>query len=156
MTLTWVTLVAAGLALLASFLSLYLYRQTGGHLSRLFAETGHDEFGEVLLSHQRQLRRGSASLKEFDQRLTHVEAEQHFLLNQTGLVRYNPFSDAGGNMSFSLALLNNNGDGAVVTSLHSREGTRLYAKQVVNYESEQILTNEEKEAVTRAKRTINP
>ena len=156
MTLIWVTLVVAALSLLVGLLNLYFYCQTGGHLKKLFAETGHEEFGEVLLSHQRQHRRGQEAAKKLEQRTTKLENDSHFLLNQTGLVRYNPFSDAGGNMSFSLALLNNNGDGTVVTSLHSREGTRLYAKQIVNFSSEQTLTDEEKEAVERARRTINP
>jgi hypothetical protein len=119
-----------------------------------FSETGHHEFGEVLLSHQRHLRRTDSALKSLDQRLSRLEHETNFLLNQVGLVKYNPFADSGGNMSFSLALLNNNGDGAVVTSLHSREGIRLYSKTVKGYQSEQTLTEEESQAIAAAKRSL--
>ena len=72
-----------------------------------------------------------------------------------GLVRYNPFEDSGGNMSFSMAMLNNNGDGAVITSLHSREGMRLYSKSIKGYLSDQTLTKEEKEAVEKARRATS-
>lgn len=119
-------------------------------LQKLFRETGHEEFGEVLLAHQRQLRRDQETFRLVADRLKVLEKESNFLLNQIGLVRYNPFSDSGGNMSFSLALLNNHGDGAVLTSLHSREGIRVYSKAVKNYKSEQSLTDEEVQAIDLA------
>ena len=121
-------------------------------IRKFFAETGHEEFGEVLLAHQRQLRRNQEQIKALKSDYEKLEKESHFLLKSVGLVRYNPFANTGGNMSFSLALLNDNGDGAIVTSLHSREGVRLYSKTVKNYNSEQALTDEEKDAVERARR----
>lgn len=121
-------------------------------LQKLFQETGHEEFGEVLLAHQRQLRRDQEAFRLVNDRLKTLEKESNFLLNQVGLVRYNPFSDSGGNMSFSLALLNNNGDGAVLTSLHSREGIRFYSKGVKSFKSEQSLTTEEIEAIEQARK----
>lgn len=57
-----------------------------------------------------------------------LEGTSH--LQKIGLVRYNPFSETGGNQSFVLAILNSKTDGFVITSLHSRDSTRVFAKPV--------------------------
>ncbi len=57
-------------------------------------------------------------------------ATTHF--QKSGFVRFNPFSDTGGDQSFSFCLLDHQNNGIVITSLHSRNTTRLYAKQVVD------------------------
>ncbi len=51
-------------------------------------------------------------------------------LQHLGFKRFNPFTDTGGNQSFILSLLDENGTGVVISSLHSRENTRVYAKQI--------------------------
>lgn len=68
-----------------------------------------------------------------------------------GIIRFNPFSETGGDQSFSIALLNNEGSGLVISSLHSRERTRIYAKSIekgkaIGYD----ISKEEKEAVAKA------
>jgi hypothetical protein len=72
------------------------------------------------------------------------------MLQRVGLVRYNPFEETGGNQSFALALLDAKGDGIVVSSLHARAGTRVYAKTVAGGQSEAALSDEESEAVRQA------
>lgn len=146
----WLILGVGILALGASVSALVFNYNQRKLLRKLFRETGHEEFGEVLLAHQRQLRRDQEAFRLVSERLKVLEKESNFLLNQVGLIRYNPFSDSGGNMSFSLALLNNHGDGAVLTSLHSREGIRVYSKAVKNFKSEQSLTDEEVQAIELA------
>lgn len=70
---------------------------------------------------------------------------------KSSLVRYNPFEDTGGDQSFVIAILNGNNSGVVISSLHSRAGTRVYAKQVVSGKPESHdLSKEEKEAVEKA------
>lgn len=66
------------------------------------------------------------------------------------MVRYNPFSDTGGDQSFSLALLDLNNNGVVITSIHGREVNRIYAKQIENAKSGHNLSAEEEEAIRRA------
>ncbi len=66
------------------------------------------------------------------------------------MVRYNPFSDTGGDQSFSLALLDLNNNGFVITSIHGREVNRIYAKQIVGGKSSHNLSAEEEEAIRRA------
>jgi hypothetical protein len=62
--------------------------------------------------------------------LSEVRQESSFNLKAWGLVRFNPFSETGGNQSFSLAVLDEHRSGLVITSLHTRDGTRVYAKLV--------------------------
>ncbi len=66
------------------------------------------------------------------------------------LLRYNPYGDTGGDQSFSIAILDGRGTGFVITSLHTRTGTRVYAKVVENGKSELKLSKEEEEVVLKA------
>ena len=66
-------------------------------------------------------------------------------------VPFNPFPDQGGNQSFAIGMLNEEGDGIVFSSLYSRERMSVFAKPVKNNKSEYELTAEEKEALQKAK-----
>lgn len=69
-------------------------------------------------------------------------------IHKTGLVRFNPFKDVGGDQSFSVALLNGRDNGIVISSLYTREGTRIYAKTIKGGKSEKYpLTDEEKQSI---------
>lgn len=82
-----------------------------------------------------------------------LEEENHFHFQKVGLVRYNPFSDTGGDQSFVLALLDGNDDGIVITSLHSRDQTRIFTKPVEKgKEKGYEFSKEEIEAIVRAKK----
>ncbi len=70
--------------------------------------------------------------------------------SRVGLVRYNPFEETGGNQSFALAMLDADGDGWVLSSLHARSGTRVYAKAISHGRSDAALSNEEAEAIRLA------
>jgi hypothetical protein len=71
--------------------------------------------------------------------------------SRVGLVRFNPFEgDTGGNQSFALALLDGRGDGFVISSLHARAVTRMYAKAVAAGASEAALSDEESQALRQA------
>lgn len=73
-------------------------------------------------------------------------------VQKIGLVRFNPFNETGGDHSFSLALLDGNGNGFVMTGLHTRERTRLYIKPIRNLKSEYELSQEEQKAIKEALR----
>ena len=94
------------------------------------------------------------SAGNFDELKKSVEVLEEALpknLRKIGLVRYNPFSDAGGDQSFALALLNEKNDGLIISSLYGREMNRVYAKSIENGASQYQLTDEEKEAIQNAK-----
>lgn len=71
-------------------------------------------------------------------------------LRKVGIVRFNPFSDGGGNQSFSVAFLTEKGSGTVITSLYTKEGNRVYGKPVKDGRSEYSLSEEEKKAISKA------
>jgi hypothetical protein len=67
-----------------------------------------------------------------------------------GFVRFNPFNETGGDNSFTLCFLNGRGDGIVLTGLHTREKTRMYAKKIDNGRSIHELSVEERKAIAEA------
>lgn len=71
-------------------------------------------------------------------------------LQKVAVIRYNPFSDTGGDQSFAIALLDSLGNGVVLSSLHSRTDTRVFAKPVQSGRSRYQLSDEEQEAVKKA------
>lgn len=66
-------------------------------------------------------------------------------------VRFNPFPELGSNQSFAIAILNEAGDGVVLSSLYTRDRVSVFAKPIKNMRSEYELTDEEKEALLKAK-----
>ncbi|OGI90199.1 hypothetical protein A2911_02220 [Candidatus Nomurabacteria bacterium RIFCSPLOWO2_01_FULL_40_15] len=66
------------------------------------------------------------------------------------LVRFNPFKDQGSNQSFAIGMLNEDGDGVVLSSLYSRERMSIFAKPIKNGKSEYELSQEEKEVLKKA------
>ena len=75
-------------------------------------------------------------------------------LQRVGVVRFNPYHDTGGEFSFAVALLDAQGSGLLLTGLYHRDQTRVYAKQVSAWTSEQELMDEESEAIARARGDI--
>lgn len=66
------------------------------------------------------------------------------------ITRFNPFDDIGGNQSFVFSILDQNNSGAILTSLHNRDLTRIYAKPIKNGEGDNItLSKEEKLAIVK-------
>ena len=90
-------------------------------------------------------------IKSVSEKLLKETVENRKHLQRLGFRRYNPFTDTGGDQSFSAAFLDDNGDGLMISSLHSRENTRLYAKQVEKGQvTSQALSKEEHEVIKEA------
>jgi hypothetical protein len=66
------------------------------------------------------------------------------------LSKYNAYDNVGGNQSFSLAILDENGNGMVLSSLYSRERSNIFAKPIINFTSEIEMTGEEKSTLNKA------
>jgi hypothetical protein len=75
-------------------------------------------------------------------------------LNRIGIVRFNPYGDTGGDLSFALAISNNEGNGIVITGLHTRNNSRFYAKPLINWDTAKTLSPEEADAVQRARTAV--
>jgi hypothetical protein len=76
-----------------------------------------------------------------------LERRSRGSIQHVGLVRFNPFDDTGSDQSFALALLDERRDGVVISSLHGRSNTRLFAKPVSGGESAHTLSDEELQAI---------
>ena len=68
-------------------------------------------------------------------------------VQKVGVVRFNPFGDVGGNQSFVIALLDNSLNGVIIQGLYSRDGVRVYSKEIKKGKSEYALGKEEEEAI---------
>ncbi len=89
-------------------------------------------------------------LERISQELEDLKKKYYFSVQKIGIVRYNPFSQVGGDQSFSLAFLDGDNDGVVITSYYTREGNRVYGKPVRGGKSEYSLSEEEKQAIIKA------
>ena len=76
-------------------------------------------------------------------------------IQKVGIVRYSAFKDTGSDLSFAVAMLDENNDGVIFNGIYSREMSNIYAKPVKNGNSEYTLSEEEKEAIRRAIETNN-
>lgn len=95
--------------------------------------------------------RNSKDVEGLNEKLNKEITENKKHLQKMGFKRYNPFTDTGGDQSFTAAILDDLGDGIMISSLHSRENTRLYAKKVDGGKvTSQSLSSEEQEVIKQA------
>ena len=141
-------LLVAILVLLVLFV--VVWRRASRLGSRLEALTrGSDErsLEAILEAHLTRVHQVVRDLELVEARTALLERDLRRAFARIGLVRYNPFEDTGGNQSFAIALLDAHGDGFVVSSLHARNQTRVYAKGVKGGRSDSGVSEEEAEAL---------
>jgi Protein of unknown function (DUF4446) len=152
----------AGLAAVALLLVISLVvlarsvRRQSRRIDRLTRGSNDQGLEAVLDAHLDTVARALREVDELEARAGHTEAALRRSLQRVGLVRYNPFDDTGGNQSFALALVDGNADGIVVSSLHARAGTRVYAKALSAGRADAAMSAEETEALRRAIDTAGP
>jgi Protein of unknown function (DUF4446) len=101
----------------------------------------------------RQLKRMDGLAERIDalNKLHHeLESLSQRTIQKVAVIRYNPFADTGGDQSFAIALLDSLGNGVVLSSLHSRTDTRVFAKAVQGGRSKYQLSDEEQDAIKKA------
>ena len=148
----------AGLLVLLLVMVLWLARrinQLDRRLAGLTRGREGDSLEHVLRQTLDRVDGVSREVVELDGRTTSLEVKGRKALTRLGLVRYNPFEDTGGNQSFAIAILDADDDGIVLSSLHARSGTRVYAKSLVGGATDMALSDEETEAL-RLARTARP
>lgn len=79
-----------------------------------------------------------------------LDEEVSKCIQKIGIVRYSAFKDTGSDLSFAVAMLDENNDGVVFNGIYSREMSNIYAKPVKGGNSEYTLSEEEREAIRRA------
>lgn len=132
----------------------WLVWQNKRHYRKLTAGVTKKELKVVLEKLIKTVGETSRKNREIVKELERIKRENLFHLQKIGLVRYNPFAETGGDQSFCLAILDEHYSGLVISSLHSRDNTRVYAKPVrkskpAGYE----FSEEEKKAIKEAKKS---
>ena len=139
-----------GALLWLSLVSFFLYRLISRY-GRLTAGTNKATLGEVIEKVLKEQGLASKKIEGLDKRADKIEEDGQAHIQKIGLVRFNPFSETGGDQSFTLAVLDGQKSGVVISSLHGRESTRLYAKAVKSGKVEGYkLSREENEAIEKA------
>ena len=105
---------------------------------------------EVISEILKKIRSDEKEIKEILEKISELDEVALRAVQKIGIIRFNPFKDTGGNQSFSLAILDRKDDGVVISSYHSKDGTRVYAKPIRNGESNFPLSKEEELAIKQA------
>ena len=149
-----VVLILAVAALGAGVFALIQLQALKGRFAAALGGNEQDSLETTLASHL-------ARVEDVDQRLTELNAQYDRLTITNGLasqkisiVRFNPFGDTGGDQSFSLAVLDAHDSGYVLTSIHGRQGTRVYVKPIDFGKSKYTLSAEEQQALTQAVKRV--
>jgi cell division protein FtsB len=103
-----------------------------------------------------QLKKQKNATDELEKWIKKLQKQEEEHLQKIGFIRFNPFIDTGGNQSFCIAILDRHDNGIVISSLHSRDNTRLYAKAITGGKVEgHELSKEEKQALKKAQTPSN-
>jgi hypothetical protein len=105
----------------------------------------------ILLEHFDERVATNASIRAIEDRLENVEELIQTSKRFLGLVRFDAFPDVAGSQSFSLAVFDDRGDGAILSSIVGRNSCRVYCKPIVGGRSERDLSQEEQRAIRSAK-----
>ena len=105
---------------------------------------------ELLAAHADQIARAGTRMTEMEELHEILIRRTERSVQHVGLVRFNPFEDTGSDQSFVIALLDAQRDGFVVSSLHGRDSTRVFAKPITAGASVHQLSGEEAEAIRLA------
>ena len=145
-----IVLLIFGVWLTALTLVLLLFLNFFRKLTKNTTETDLKKVLEKILSTQSI---NSEEIANLVSRVSEIEAYDQFHVQKIGLVKFNPFKEIGGKHSFSLAILDGKDTGVIVTGLHTRVSTRIYAKAIKKGKSETELSEEEKKALVRIVRS---
>lgn len=102
---------------------------------------------DLLAGSADQAVRASERMAELERFHDAIEGRTRRSLQHIGLVRFNPFDDTGSDQSFAIALLDDARDGIVISSLHGRANTRVFAKPIRAGGSDHTLSDEEAQAI---------
>lgn len=143
------TALAAVLAVVVTVMGLRL-RKLARTYRAAIGPDAPDDLVEAVASQQAALGRLADDLQTVHGNTETLRDLQRGAISRLGLVRYDAFPDMGGMLSFSAALLDERGDGVVISAINGRQETRAYGKPLVAGDSEHNLSDEERAAVRAA------
>jgi hypothetical protein len=135
---------------IAFFMQARRLRRMGSRWKELMDGTKGDNLERLLYDHLRERMQQQAHIDGMDVRISTLEEKMMAAKRYVGLVKYDAFEDVGGSQSFALAIFDDRGDGALVTSLVGRSDCRVYCKPLLGGKSERSLSQEEQRAIQDA------
>jgi len=147
--LTTLFIITIGLVALIIFALVRLFI-LDRRLTRLLSGKRADDFEEVINEFVKTARRLDERTRLIAQEIDHINERLAKAIQKVQTVRFNPFRDQGGNQSFSTCLMDENGNGVVISSLYSRDKVSVYAKPLAQGKSEYELSDEEREVIDKA------
>ncbi len=146
----WVWLLQLAVFIWLVALSFLVWQQTR-FLKSLFPKSGERDIRKKFEEVLNQIADFKIDLDKLSDKLLEEERLGLKHTQRVELLRFNPYDDTGGDQSFTLALLDKEGNGFVLTSLHARSGTRIFAKPVFKGNAGKYeLSKEEKEVIQKA------
>lgn len=117
-------------------------------MNKLGTNTSIEEDLKNYLSKVEKVEQENREIQEY---ASNLNINMKECLQKVGIVRYSAFSDVGSDLSFTLALLDAKNNGVVLNGIYSSESSNIYAKPIINGTSTYALSEEEKEAIEKAK-----
>lgn len=102
-----------------------------------------------------QFKKVKEDLQKTSNRVKDLQNNIQTAIQKIGITRFTPFKEVGGDQSFSVALLDKNNNGIVITSLYSKERSKIFAKPIKDSKSIYKLSQEEEETIQKAKKVKN-
>ncbi|HEM61862.1 MAG TPA: DUF4446 family protein [Chloroflexi bacterium] len=145
-------LMLLSLILLAAWAALLHRRLSKLRQDYALLITGADgeDLGRLFSAYTERAEATARRVEDLSERLQRLESQLNKSLQRVGLIRFDAFEGSGGEQSFSLAVLDAESDGVVVSSLHGRGQSRVYAKPIESSRSGYSLSAEEKLAIAQA------
>ena len=112
---------------------------------------GNRSIEEVMNSYMKMVKNVNEDYKIIKANILNVERQLNMCVQNIGMVRYNAFDDVGSELSFAIAMLDNEDNGFVINSIYGRTSSNVYAKTIENGTSKVTLSDEEIKAVNKAK-----
>ena len=123
---------------------------TEKRLKRFFMGKKGTDLEDILIILKEDIKKLKESKENTEKELTLINSKLKKSIRGLETIRFNPFPDQGSNQSFAIGMLNEDGDGVVISSLYSRNRMSIFAKPIKNKQSEYELSVEEKEALRQA------
>jgi hypothetical protein len=123
---------------------------TEKRLKRFFVGKKAKDLEDTIVYLEDEIAKLKKAKESAEQEIASIHKKLRKSIRGLETIRFNPFPDQGSNQSFAIGLLNEDGDGVVLSSLYSRERMSIFAKPVKNKSSEYELSDEEKEALKKA------
>lgn len=143
----WVGPAIAGFLAVWLLVLSFLVWQQNKFLRSLFPKSGERDIRKKFEEIVKSVEDFKGELSDLDSKVEAIKVKGLQHIQRVEFLRFNPYDDTGGNISFTVCFLDNGGSGIVITSLHARSGTRVFGKEILSGKSKKYQLSKEEELV---------